>query len=381
MTTQQRDADEFLPACNLPRERILIIGPVLPYRGGIAQHTTMLHRALREQSDCLTISFSRQYPRWLFPGKSDKDENLTSHVEEGVEFLIDSVNPLSWHRALRRAKSFAPRLVVFPWWHVYWAPCFAWLSRKLRKDGVEIVFLCHNVVEHESARWKRVLTDFVLSKGSRFVVHTSVDKQNLLNRFPDCLVAIHPLPVFDQFPQPTINLPRRAKLELLFYGFVRPYKGLDVLLRAMNLLKDEDVFLSVVGEFWRGEDEAKKYVADNGLANKVEIVPRYVSDDEAASFFSRCDVVVLPYRSATGSAVIPLAYHYGKPVIATRVGGLPDVVEDGETGALIEPDSSVQLADAIKQALTGVRFYRAESIFSYKTKLTWPGLANVVLGR
>lgn len=365
---------------NRPRDRVLVIGPTSPYRGGIAQHTTLLHRTLREQCECLTISFTRQYPRWLFPGKSDIDPNVAGHVEEGVEFLIDSINPLSWSKALSRARIFGPQLVVFPWWHVYWAPCFAWLSSKLKEDGVEVVFLCHNVIEHESARWKRVVTDFVLSKGSRFVVHTSVDKENLLNRFSESRVAIYPLPVFDQFPMPSEDFPRRAKLELLFFGFVRPYKGLDVLLQAMARLAGEDVFLSVVGEFWRGEDEARKYVADNKLASNVEIVSRYVSDDEAASFFSRCDVVVLPYRSATGSGVIPLAYHYGKSVIATRVGGLPDAVEEGKTGLLVDPDSIDQLSGAIKQVLAGRNISRAEAISEFKNRVTWRGLVNVVLG-
>ena len=231
-----RHVKQFYPSTQ-SRDRILLIGPVLPYRGGIAQHTTMLHRALTEQATCLTLSFSRQYPRWLFPGKSDRDENMAGHLEEGVEYIIDSVNPLSWYRALKRAKTFAPRLVVFPWWHVYWAPCFIWFCGKFKKNGVEIVFLCHNAVEHESARWKGLISDLVLSYADRFVVHTSVDQESLAKRFPDKPTGIHPLPVFDCFPQPTSVFPRRAKLELLFFGFVRPYKGLDVLLDAMAQLK------------------------------------------------------------------------------------------------------------------------------------------------
>lgn len=371
---------QFYPSAQ-SRDRILLIGPVLPYRGGIAQHTTMLHRALKEQATCLTLSFSRQYPRWLFPGKSDRDENMAGHLEEGVEYIIDSANPISWYRALKRAKTFAPRLVVFPWWHVYWAPCFIWFCRKFKKNGVEIVFLCHNAVEHESARWKGLISDLVLSYADRFVVHTSVDKKNLLARFPQTPAEVYPLPVFDHFPAPTEKLPRRAKLELLFFGFVRPYKGLDVLLEAMTFLKNEDVFLSIVGEFWNGENETLKYIADHNLTKKIEVVPHYVPDNIAAAYFTRSDVVVLPYHSATGSAVIPLAYHYGKPVIATRVGGLPDVVEDGKTGSLIDSDSSKQLATAIKAVLSGDATYSTGSIALFKTKLTWPGLANVILGK
>src|SRR5690606_3346166 len=157
---------------------------------------------------------------------------------------------------------------------------------------------------------------------------------------------VHPHPTFDGYPAPERHLPRRAPLELLFFGFVRPYKGLDTLLHAMTLLRDTGVFRSVVGEFWRGAAEARRMIHAHGLSSRVERVSRYVPDEEAAQYFSRSDVVVLPYHSATGSGVIPLAYHYGKPVIATQVGGLPDVVVDGDTGLLVEARSAADLAKA-----------------------------------
>lgn len=377
---QSSDLFESRQREGAPPDRILLIGPVLPYRGGISQHTTMLHRELRGRVDCLTISFSRQYPRCIFPGKIDKDEELSDYREAGVEYLIDSINPLSWAKAVNRAKKFAPSIAILPWWHVYWAPCFGWISRELKRNGIEVVFLCHNAIQHEDARWKRVISDFALSAASRFVVHTSTDKENLLQRFPSRSVQMHPMPVFEHFPLPGIELPRRARLELLFFGFVRPYKGLDVLLEAMTLLKDDDVFLSVVGEFWGGEGEILKYIADHQIADKIEVIGRYVPDREAAAYFTRCDIVVLPYRSATGSAVIPLAYYFGKPVIATRVGGLPDVVEDGATGALIEAGSSSQLVSEIRAVLTGSIYYSAAAIEKLKARLTWSGLADTVLG-
>ena len=186
--------------------------------------------------------------------------------------------------------------------------------------------------------------------------------------------------IFDYFPQPTLSLPKRAKLELLFFGFVRPYKGLDILLDAMVQLKTEDVYLSIVGEFWNGENEAVLFIAEHGLVDKVEIVARYVSDDETANYFARADVVVLPYHSATGSAVIPLAFHYDKPVIATKVGGLSDVVEDGKTGTLIDSGSSSQLVAAIKDIKFGVISFDKNYIRIIKTRLTWSGLAKLVVG-
>ncbi len=377
---QTKTVDEFsgnpLSACN---KRVALIGPILPFRGGIAQHTTMLHRALSRQVCCLTLSFSRQYPSFLFPGTSDRDESLKDFREPGVEYLIDSLNPLTWYKAVKRILTFQPDLVVFPWWQVYWVPCFGWMSRQFSKKGIELVFLCHNVIEHEAASWKQTLTATVLATADRFVVHSVAEKKTLLARFPETNVQVYPHPIYNQFPASEIQLPRRAKLELLFFGFIRPYKGLDVLLKAMCLLKEEDIFLSVVGEFWKGEQDSEEFLKKNNLSGMVELVPRYVSDQEAADYFQRCDLVVLPYRSATGSGVVPLAFHYGKPVIVTSVGGLPDVVEDGVTGTLVEPDSPEQISDAIRAVQFGKVRYDSEKIGLQNKGMSWKGLSDVIL--
>ena len=360
--------------------RIAVVGPVLPYRGGIAQHTTMLHRALSKKSECLTLSFSRQYPAWLFPGKSDIDDSFYGHKEPGVEYDIDSVNPVSWFRAVQRILDFNPDLVLFPWWHVYWAPCFTWITRRLRKCGIQVVYFCHNAVEHESATWKRFISDIALSSADRFIVHTSKDKNNLLERFPNAHINVHPHPVYEQFPPSKHVLPRRAKVELLFFGFVRPYKGLEVLLSAMSLLKNEDVYLSVVGEIWDGEEEIINFIKKHEISNNVEINARYVSEAEAADYFSRCDIVVLPYYNATGSGVIPVAYHYKKPVIATRVGGLSEVVWDGQTGALVNSGSDEEIANVVRSVLARDIVFNKTAIEEIKKHLTWSGLADAVLG-
>lgn len=81
---------------NHGKRMIMVIGPVLPFRGGIAQHTTLLSRALAASREFHVISFKRLYPKWLFPGQSDRDPNYQGHVEQGTEYLLDSMNPLTW---------------------------------------------------------------------------------------------------------------------------------------------------------------------------------------------------------------------------------------------------------------------------------------------
>lgn len=362
------------------RPRVALIGPILPFRGGIAQHTTMLHRTLGQVADLTTLSFSRQYPRRLFPGESDSDPSFAGYREPGVEYIADSLAPRTWRRTLARLIQGKPELVVIPWWSVFWAPCFAYLGHGLRRRGIPVVFLCHNVVDHEAAWWKQALTRSVLRLGSAFVVQSREDETELRQMLPAARVLFRPHPVYTQFPGAHGSLPRRASLELLFFGFVRPYKGLDTLLDAMALLKDRDVRLTIAGEFWIGREETEARIRSLGLARSIEVVPRYLTDVEAAEYFQRADVVVLPYNTATGSGVVGLAYRYGKPVVVTRVGGLPDVVAEGRTGLVVPPGSPAELAAAIVEA-GGMRGPDTrDAIDTLVASLGWEAFAEAILG-
>ncbi len=338
----------------------------------------MLHRALPELTEHLTISFTRQYPALIFPGESDRDPAFAGYLEPGVEYLIDSLNPLTWRRAVRRVLDFKADIVVLPWWTVYWAICFGYLSRALRRQGLTVVFFCHNVVEHESAGWKTRLTRWVLGQGSRFVVHTSEDAANLRHLLPGAEVRVHMHPVYNQFPVAKNLWPKRGALELLFYGFVRPYKGLDLLIEAMVQTAD-NVYLTIAGEFWDGEKQIREQIQALGLSERVELRPRYHTDVETAELFTRSDLVVLPYRSATGSGVVSVAYHYDKPVIATRVGGFLDVVLDGRTGKMVEPEDIEGLAEAINSMTRIGAEAMVPAIRALKGKMTWTSLAATLL--
>jgi glycosyltransferase involved in cell wall biosynthesis len=359
--------------------RTALIGPVLPFRGGIAQHTTQLHRELQQHSELMTISFSRQYPKWLFPGESDRDSEYREYEEDHVEYTIDSLNPLTWRNAVKQVVAFGTQTVIIPWWTVFWVPCFGYIARTLRSKGIEVVFFCHNVVEHESATWKQWATRLVLQQGSRFVVHTRVDAENLARLLPNATVAVQAHPIYDQFPQAENTLQKRAKLELLFYGFVRPYKGLGTLIEAMGILRDKDIRLTIAGEFWEGRKQTDDLIRKLNLESKIDIRDRYHTEKETAELFARADVVVLPYHSATGSGVVPIAYHYSKPVIVTRVGGLPDVVEHGKTGFIVPVGNAESLATEISHLTRESCQSMQPDILRVKSTLTWKKLTEVLL--
>ncbi|CRI64473.1 putative glycosyl transferase [Thiocapsa sp. KS1] len=358
-------------------KRVVLVGPILPFRGGIAQHTTMLHRALRPRVDLLTLSYTRQYPAALFPGASDRDPGYLGHVEPGVDYVLDSLNPASWWQSARRIAAHDPDLIIIPWWTVYWAVCYRSLIAMLGSHKHSLLLLCHNVFDHEESLLKTMLARSVLRRSGRFLVHTHAEADRLKAAMPKADVVVKAHPIYDHFPASTEVLPRRARTELLFFGFVRPYKGLDLLLDALKLLSCEDLFLSIVGEFWQGLDETRRQVARLGLQHRVEIVANYVTEEQASNFFQRADCVVLPYRSATGTGVIPLAYHYNKPVIVTRVGGLPNLVSEGKTGLVVEPDSPVALADAIRHCHElGVK---PEDFTAQKMAMSWGAYAQALI--
>jgi glycosyltransferase involved in cell wall biosynthesis len=358
---------------------LAVIGPVLPYRGGIAQHTTMLCRALTNRCQTRIYSFSRQYPKWLFPGESDRDPSFIDHREPSTDYCLDAINPLSWKKLATRLSAERPDAVLIPWWTFFLGPCFRFLAGQMRKAGIPVIFLCHNVMDHEASAWKNAVTRAVLRQGSGFVVHTRTEREMLLQMLSTSRVTVHPMPFFDQFPSPTEQLLRRTTHELLFFGFVRQYKGLDILFQALSRLGRNDVILTVAGEFWGGDTPYRRLAHDLGIERLVDFQPRYHTDQEAARLFARADIVVLPYRNATGSGVVPVACHYGKPVIASRVGGLPDAVIDGATGILVPAEDPDGLARAIETALASDWPGLESGLRELRRRLSWNSLATDVL--
>ena len=335
--------------------RIILIGPTYPFRGGISHYATLLFRHLKKRHETTFISFSRQYPRLLFPGKSDIDPSEKQIREEGVLPLIDSMNPLTWVHAALKIMKYRADLVILPWWVSFWAPQF-WIISILVKhfSKTNILYICHNLVEHESKWIDRILTGLVLKTGDFFIVHSAEDQEGLLSMVPGAKVrkSFHPTyEVFNfSFSDPDA-VRKRHGLEgkiILFFGFVREYKGLKYLIEALpRVLPKMKVTLLVVGEFWKGKDEYLRLIEDHKVSGNVILIDKYVPNEKVGEYFSAADLVVQPYLSATGSGVVQTAFGFNKPVIATTVGSLPEVIEDGKTGYLVRPRDPDELAKAI----------------------------------
>ncbi|MGB3713482.1 MAG: glycosyltransferase [Candidatus Promineifilaceae bacterium] len=273
-----------------------------------------------------------------------------------AEYLLDPINPLSWRRVLRRIAEFRAEAVVIPWWVPYWAPAWSTIGRRINRlpESPKLLYICHNVYPHESKRWDRAAAKIALSPGDGYIVHASTDEQKLLDLFPGARVRVTPLPsisdllTVEQAPLP-VQVPDDRPL-LLFCGFVRPYKGLDILLDALpSVLENQNVHLLIAGEFWEGGDVYRTQIEELGLADAVTIIDRYIPNELLATCVDRAAVVVLPYRSATQSGIVQLAFGKNTPVITTDVGGLAESVDHGRTGMVVPPEDSSALADAIVQ--------------------------------
>ncbi|HEY0142275.1 MAG TPA: glycosyltransferase [Thermoanaerobaculia bacterium] len=324
--------------------RTAIIGPVFPYRAGIAYCTTRL----AEQIGAEVISFHRQFPKSLYPGSSDIDESLRSKTPKGARFLLDIINPVTWIRTallLRRERYDA---VILVWWVWVWALPYLTLLFFLPRT-TKVVLQCHNIGDKEPAAWKRFLTNRVLRRGDVLVVHAKTEAEDARRRVSSSQIVTTFLPVHELGGAIPSRDDARRQLGLrgnvaLFFGHVRPFKGLDIALRAWPLLTSE-VTLVVAGEAWWKSEEEYRALA-RGLAN-VRLDFRFIPDAEIATYFAACDVVLAPYRIEAQSGVALTAFHFARPVIATTVGGLPEIIEEGRNGMLVPPEDPVALAKAL----------------------------------
>jgi len=326
--------------------RISIIGPAYPLRGGIAHHVCWLQRELtRRGHDVQVLSFRKLYPRLLFPGTTELDTSQLK-LDAGATPILTPLSPATWLRAFKLVKAFSPEVVVFEWWQPFFGPLVGTLTRWFRRSGVKCIVECHNVFPHEGSPLDRSLVKFALSRANYFVTHSTKDKDDLLAVVPGKKVSVVPLPSLDEFSNRS-NAGRTGRT-IIFFGKVRKYKGLSVLLAAMpKVLSKVKCKLIVVGEFYDPIDKYRNLVLEHGIANDVSLDNRYVPNEEVPSIFEQADVLVLPYVNASQSAVARIALSNGLPVIASRTGGLSEAVTENVNGLLFPPGDSDALAEQI----------------------------------
>lgn len=336
------------------REKVVLVGPVYPFKGGISHYTGLMYRALSKKYDVDMISYKMQYPKILFK-KEQRDYSNDMFKIEDTDFYINTANPINWIATASRIRKKKPGLVIMQWWHPYFAPCYWSICSLLGK--CKVLFICHNVFPHERFPLDRFLTKMVMAKGDYYIVQSKQDEEDLktIRKNPKYKRTVHP--TYNAFKiqnldkaegRRQLGIAEEEKV-LLFFGFVRGYKGLKHLVHAMQEIvnKVEKVKLLIVGDFDGDKEDYLNLIEECGVKEFIEIHDGYIPDQEVEKFFAASDLVVLPYESATQSGIVQIAYGFEKPVIATEVGGLPEVVLDGRTGYIVPPKDSEKLAERI----------------------------------
>jgi glycosyltransferase involved in cell wall biosynthesis len=371
------------------KRRFCLIGPTYPYRGGISHYNTCLGRELAKSAEVRAINFKRLYPGFLFPGKTQLDESAAPLAADS-ERLIDSINPFTWIGAGVCAGRMRPDIVLVQWWHPFFAPAVFTIGAVLRlmRRG-KIIFICHNVLPHEKSLADRMLAGLAFAVAHGFFVQSREDREKLLRIRKRVPVVVHPHPIYDFFA--TGRLTKAAAREtiavdagplLLFFGYIRGYKGLAYLIEAMPLVREKvQAKLLVVGEFYEDKAPYSELVGRLGLQEAVRFVDRYVANEEVESFFVASDLVILPYVSATQSGIVQIALAFDRPVIVTDVGGLPEAVAVNKTGFVVPPRDPGALARAI------IRFFgedwssRMAPFFApEKKRFSWEAMVEAVKG-
>ena len=370
---------------------ILILGPAWPYRGGIAASNEQLAKALQKQGHKVEMcTFTLQYPSLLFPGKSQFSESA-GPVDLKIYRGVHSINPFNWIKQGQKIRKREYDRMVVRYWTPFLAPTLGAVCRIAKRRGLMVTALVDNLVPHEPHFWDTMLTRFFVGSVDDFVAMSHQVLEQIKAYCPHKQVRYSPHPVYDIYGEKISRKEAAKQLGLdeaiqwaLFFGLVRPYKGLDWLLQAWSILKERGAAAGkkvvVAGEFYEQEEKYRKMMLDLGLEDDIVIHNRFIPDHEVAAYFSLADLVVQPYKSATQSGITQIAYHFEVPMIVTDVGGLAEMVPDGRVGYLAAPDPF-----AVADALT--RFYGdgpverfATGLREEKARFSWEALAEAVVG-
>jgi D-inositol-3-phosphate glycosyltransferase len=362
-------------------QKVVLIGSAHPFRGGLATYNERLVREYRKRGDDAVIyTFSLQYPGFLFPGKTQYSSE-PAPTDIPIKVRVNSINPFNWIRTGIHLRKQKPDLLIVKFWIPFMAPCLGVIARIIRGNGhTKVISILDNIIPHEKRPGDRLLANFWVKSCDGFIAMSDSVIKDLKTFTTTKPVLFSPHPLYDTFGSPVPKEIAKQKLKLdpgcryiLFFGFIRDYKGLDILLKAFadEKVRRLNLKLIVAGEFYTDAAPYHEIIEINHLRDVVIMSNDFIPDPEVVNYFCAADIVVQPYKSATQSGVTQIAYHFYKPMIVTSVGGLPELVPDGKVGYVVQPDPG-EIAGAIS------RFYNegkeqefSENAAKEKEKYSW----------
>lgn len=357
-----------------------ILSPAWPYRGGIAAFTERLARQLQQEGHQVQLyTFTLQYPGFLFPGKTQYSEE-PAPADLSIERRLSSVNPLTWISLGCRIRRECPDLLILAYWMPFMAPSMGTVARLARRNRhTQVIALCHNLIPHEHRPGDKLLTRWLLGSVDGVMSLSQSVCDDVHNFCPQMPTVASPHPIYDSFGASVDREEacRHLGLDpdcryLLFFGLIRAYKGLDWLLEACarsKAISEGRYRLIVAGEFYSGEEAYRSQAKQLGLDEQIVWHTRFVPDSEVRHFFSAADLVVQPYKTATQSGVTQIAYHFLRPMLVTRVGGLPEIVPHGRVGFVADPDPA-SIAEAIDRFAQEQPDF-TEGLLSERQRYSW----------
>jgi D-inositol-3-phosphate glycosyltransferase len=369
-------------------KKVVLVGSAHPLRGGLATFNERLIREFRSRGDDASIAtFSLQYPGFLFPGKTQYSTE-PAPADIPIEVCVNSVNPFSWIRIGKRIKKLSPDLLLVKFWMPFMAPCLGTICRIARRNRhSKVISVIDNIVPHEKRPGDRLLARYFVNSCDGFIVMSDSVAGEMKSFTDKKPVLFSPHPLYDTFGTSVPKNVAKKNLDLeedtnyiLFFGFIRDYKGLDLLLTAFadERIRKRNLKLIVAGEYYTNPKPYTDLIEKLGIGDSLIMHTDFIPDSRVADYFCAADLVVQPYKSATQSGVTQIAYHFDKPMVVTDTGGLSEIVPDGVTGFVVHPDPSA-IASAI------IRFYeeKRETEFAVnasleKQKYSWGKMVDAI---
>jgi glycosyltransferase involved in cell wall biosynthesis len=366
--------------------KIAYLSTFYPFRGGIAQFNAALYREFEKEHSIKAFTFKTQYPGILFPGKSQFVQANDDSDQINSVRVLNTVNPFSYPPTAKAIIDYKPDLCITKFWLPFFAPSLGYVFSRLRKKGIKTLAILDNVIPHERRPGDIMLIKYFLKNTDNFIVMSETVKNDLLSLKPDANFKFQIHPLYNHFgksfnkslAQEKLEIPKNKKV-LLFFGFIRKYKGLDLLLEALKLLGN-DYHLVICGEVYGSFDEYQTIIDKFKLNNQISLFNRYISDQEVSEFFCASDVCVLPYKSATQSGIVGISYHFDLPVIASNVGSLKEMIADYGTGIMIEKPEPELIKNAVEKYFNSDIDAFINNIKKFKYLASWKTLADSMMG-
>jgi len=344
--------------------RICIVGAGTRFLGGISYYTIHLVNALARHNNVSVILMRKLLPTRLYPGWKRVGASLTSLEFDPAVRVFDGVD-WYWLPSMLRALLFLlrerPDVVVFQWWSGTVLHSYLLLALVARMLGARIVIEFHEVQDPGEAKlplahvYVRLVVPLLVRLARGFVIHSEYDRKLLQSHYdleqrPAALIPHGPYNHFQSVGEQERRIAPESCCNLLFFGLIRPYKGLEDLVIAFDSLPESEIdryWVTIVGETWEGCTLPASLIERSRYRDRITFVNRYVSDVEVSKFFSEADAVVFPYHRSSSSGPLHIAMSCGLPVVVTRVGGLIEAVAGYDGAIVASPGDPAALRDAL----------------------------------